>query len=236
MTNELPEAVCGDCIAFTPQTSDAHGVRGPCRFRPELGLIPQELPVCSRLQVRRERVGKVQGPPPASRAGASRPRARSGGASQESGAERARCERTRTSQSKSTNRSQRPTLEDLVEGETTGVISMDRDGLKQVLRELLEAETLYGYPDMGQRFQGGTMVLKPADEELQSKELPLETFFHKIVMLRDRLRVLEARINGHDKLSEQDKVELQGYVSKCYGSLTTFNVLFADKADQFSSR
>jgi len=113
---------------------------------------------------------------------------------------------------------------------------MDRDGLKQVLRELLEAETLYGYPDMGQRFQGGTMVLKPADEELQSKELPLETFFHKIVMLRDRLRVLEARINGHDKLSEQDKVELQGYVSKCYGSLTTFNVLFADKADQFSSR
>jgi len=66
--------------------------------------------------------------------------------------------------------------------------------------------------------------------------VPLETFFHKIVMLRDRLRVLEAKINTHDKLSEQDKIELHGYISKCYGTLTTFNVLFAHKGDQFSSK
>ena len=80
------------------------------------------------------------------------------------------------------------------------------------------------------------MVLKPASHEHQPKEVPLESFFHKIVMLRDRLRVLEAKINSHQKLSEQDKIEMQGYISKCYGTLTTFNVLFGDKADQFSSK
>lgn len=113
---------------------------------------------------------------------------------------------------------------------------MDRDGLKQVLRELLEEETLYGYPEMGGRWQGGTLVLKPADSENQPKEVPLEALFHKIVMVRDRLRVLEAKINGHDKLPAQDKLELQSYISKCYGTLTTFNILFGDRADQFSSK
>lgn len=113
---------------------------------------------------------------------------------------------------------------------------MDRNGLKQVLREILEEETLYGYPDMGRRWEGGTLVLKPADGELQAKEVPLETFFHKIIMVRDRLRVLESKINSQDKLSDTEKVELQAYISKCYGTLTTFNVLFGNKSDQFSSK
>ena len=113
---------------------------------------------------------------------------------------------------------------------------MDRDGLKQVLRELLEEETLYGYPELGGRWEDGTMVLKPSDTNLQEKEIPLESFFHKIVMLRDRLRVLEAKINANTKLQEQEKVELQGYISKCYGTLTTFNVFFQNKADQFRSK
>jgi len=113
---------------------------------------------------------------------------------------------------------------------------MDRNGLKEVLRELLEEETLYGYLEMSSRWQGGTLIFKPADSDNQLKEVPIDSFFHKIVMLRDRLRVLEAKINGNKGLGDGDKVELQSYISKIYGTLTTFNALFSDKKDHFSSR
>ena len=86
---------------------------------------------------------------------------------------------------------------------------------------------------LGDRWKDGVMILKPGDKNLASKEIPIDAFFHKVVMLRDRLRVLEQNINSNTKLSYEDKVNLQQYITRCYGSLTTFNVLFKNKDHQF---
>ncbi|MEL6123547.1 MAG: hypothetical protein AAFR14_07475 [Bacteroidota bacterium] len=86
--------------------------------------------------------------------------------------------------------------------------------------------------DLGSKWEGGTMILKPYDDSLKAKEVPIETFFHKIVMVRDRLRVMEQRINASG-LSDEEKINLQQYITRIYGSLTTFNVLFDGKENGF---
>jgi len=119
------------------------------------------------------------------------------------------------------------------------------NGLEMPLKQLV-AETLAAalkqralekphavVEQLGLRWHGGRLVLHPADTTLQAKEVPLEIFFHKIVMVRNNLRVLEQKINAHEKLSDGEKVEMQQYITKSYGSLTTFNVLFKEKEDQF---
>jgi hypothetical protein len=113
------------------------------------------------------------------------------------------------------------------------LLSMDADEFRAVLKQVLREELATAPVDLSPRFRGGEMVIRPGKEGTQEKRVPLEAFFHKIVMLRDKLRVLESKINGNDKLADEDKVQLQQYITGCYGTLTTFNVLFADKDDGF---
>ncbi|RMH73028.1 MAG: hypothetical protein D6675_03225 [Gemmatimonadetes bacterium] len=105
--------------------------------------------------------------------------------------------------------------------------------IKAAFRDIIAEELGITPVELGDRWIGGTLYLQPGREGLKEKEIPIETFFHKIVMVRDRLRVLEQQINSHPKLDDEDKVNLQQYITRCYGSLTTFNVLFKERSDWF---
>jgi hypothetical protein len=124
-------------------------------------------------------------------------------------------------------------LEEIIPENVTEEIETHSD----VERSLLKILRLWGgfqeVVPLGERWANGTMILQPADKSLKPKELPIEDFFHKIVMLRDRLRVMEQQINAHKKLTEEDKVNLQQYITRIYGTLTTFNVLFRNKEQWF---
>lgn len=126
-----------------------------------------------------------------------------------------------------------PKLEEIIPENVTEEIETHSQVEKSLLKILRLWNDVNEVVPLGDRWKGGTMLLQPADKSLKPKEIPVEDFFHKIVMLRDRLRVLEQNINSNKKLTDEEKVNVQQYITRCYGSLTTFNVLFKNKEHWF---
>lgn len=116
-------------------------------------------------------------------------------------------------------------------------ISVEVETQSDAERSLLKILKMWGgiteTVPLGDRWINGNLILQPADKTLKPKEMPIEDFFHKIVMLRDRLRVLEQNINSSKNLSDEEKVNIQQYITRCYGSLTSFNILFRNKEQNF---
>lgn len=200
---------CGSCRLWRPILEDERGPVGPCRLHVRTGDFPGTAPACDRRLARDEAVPSA--PPPEQRRRRAVTVAPHGPVLHKAGAPAAP-ERVAT-----------PIPEE--------ILDMTREELADLLRELIREDT--APVALAGKWEGGTVLLKPQDPSLQPKELPIDALLHKVVMIRDRLRVLEQKVNAHDKLSDADKVELQGYVTKCYGSLTTFNVLFRDEKDKF---
>jgi hypothetical protein len=140
------------------------------------------------------------------------------------------------------------TLDPVISGLQPAEPSVAVSGLEQPLKAVIEdmaraivdamgiekPETVVD--ELGPRWRHGRLVLHPADAAQQSKEVPVEVFFHKVVMMRNNLRVLEQKINAHEILSDSEKVDLQQYITRCYGSMTTFNILFQSKSGQFATK
>ena len=113
---------------------------------------------------------------------------------------------------------------------------MDRDDLKEILAEVLEEALGISEAPMHKRYRGGKVIVQPGNPELSAKEVPIDVLFRKVTSVRDKLRVLEQKINSNSAIEADDKAQLQSYISGAYGSLTTFNFLFRDKDDYFSSK
>ncbi len=118
--------------------------------------------------------------------------------------------------------------------EIEGEPSVTMEELSKTISMVLDRYgVLPSHVELGDKWEGGKVVIYPGNDSLQPKEIPIDAFFHKVVMVRDRLRVLEQNINSNNTLTDEEKVHLQQYITKAYGSLTTFNILFDDKADFF---
>jgi hypothetical protein len=113
------------------------------------------------------------------------------------------------------------------------IMDMDEAEFRNALRTVLREELALSDPPLLARFRGGEMILKPGKEGTQEKRVPLETFFTKVVAVRDKLRLIEQKVNASAKLDAAEKVQLQQYITQAYGSLTTFNVLFEERDDAF---
>jgi len=210
------QKVCGNCKLWRIHSIDAaRGWVGECRVQTNRGLFTGAAPVCDAFAPRGEAAKAL-----AEEAATVR-RAK---AIQNIGPVVRSASGTRTLSAS--------TLVPTIDRNTP----VDLEGATMTRQELmdlfLEASGLADVP-LAQKWEGGSIKLVPANPEIQPKDIPLDSLFHKVVMIRDRLRTLEQKLFFHPEPTDTEKVEMQQYVTRCYGSLTTFNVLFRDKGDQF---
>src|SRR5437588_8860917 len=201
--------ICGTCIVYRVLETERGLLLGTCRIRTDRGEFPCTAPICDAYVPRAgapDAKGRPTDAPVALQIARRTPQPR-----------------------REPERQARVRIPD----GPVGVVEMTREELKELIREAMDEERGGGVAPLAPRWEGGTAVLKPQDPQLQPKELPLEALFHKVVMIRDRLRVLEPKLNAHPKLTDAEKVDMQTYITSCYGSLTTFNVLFRDREDGF---
>ncbi len=206
--------LCGTCVVYRAVAKERGLLAGTCRLRPERGTFPCTAPICASYI----------------------PRSGAPNAKGEVASERDRLiPLPPVAKKERSVRAVAPVVrprEHVPDG-PVGELQMTREELKSLIREAMDEERGGAFVPLANKWQGGTVVLRPGQAEAQSKEVPVDALLHKVVMIRDRLRVLEQKINAHPKLADAEKVELESYITRCYGSLTTFNVLFRDKADQF---
>jgi hypothetical protein len=210
------ERVCGNCKMWRPHSIDpSRGWVGNCRFQANRGLFPPTAPTCDAFASRSELAPAAVEGPSSLRSRALKniaPVVRTAG-----GVNRIPVGPTLV-----------PRVDPSAEVDLEGA-AMTRQELMEVF---LEASGLADVP-LAHKWDGGTVKLVPGDTSLQSRDLPIDALFHKVVMVRDRLRTLEQKLNAHPKLTDAEKVDMQQYITRCYGSLTSFNVLFREKADHF---
>jgi hypothetical protein len=212
------EKVCGNCKLWRPHSVDHRGWVGPCRVQANRGHFPPTAPICDSF------APKWAAAAPELRRETPRARAVRSVAPTVIRREREREPERERDPERERERHANQTID------LGGLEEMTREELMELFREAAgDPES----PPLASKWEGGVVQILPGNRDLQGKELPIDALFHKVVMIRDRLRTLEQRINSHPKLTDAEKVEMQHYVTRVYGSLTTFNALFRDKADHF---
>jgi len=225
---------CGSCRNFRPEHKDRHGrTLGQCHGKPTHPTVSSHEFGCPEYYLDRSRMleSGVAVPDDADLSPREREAARRQKAMQARPVVRARAGRSPGGHQ---DDGPAPRVRDIPldeEGET-----MDRDALKSILAEVLDEALGLSDMPLHPRFRGGKVIVQPADSTLQSKEIDIDVLFRKIVAVREKLRVLEQKINSSDKLDQQDKVQIQQYITSCYGSMTSFNFLFRDRDDWFAGQ
>jgi hypothetical protein len=212
--------ICGTCVVYKPIELARGLLLGTCRIRHDRGEFPCTAPICEAYVARQGAVdakGREAG-------GGSAVALTIAKAAQKSAGHTERRE----------PRPVAPLVRPHIPDGPLEEFEMNREELKALIREAMDEERGGGPADLAIKWEGGSILLKPLDPALQAKELPIDALLHKVVMIRDKLRVLEQKLNAHPKLSDAEKVDLQAYITGCYGSLTTFNVLFRDRNDGFT--